>query len=346
MNALSPAKLLATTSISTPVVDDAELLTAFSTFLEAEAALYRLGIDAADDVHRAAMDRYHDAYQAVDEITAHTLVGLQAKARVVKSGLKMQEGNDEDLDDTAEWQIRGAWNLLRDVEALRLPTILPDGDLIASCSEFLRIQREFDTYSNTFPDGVEADDPGLAMLDPVPALVERIVGLRAITAEGHLARARCIAFPYLPQFRGCRDDPKMAPEDRFKAAERRDLVAMERGAVTPVALPHPDAELLDACAAFDALERAYIATSGEWSAGSPEALASDAERRQIVAAQGPLVERICELRAVTRDGLVARARSLALWEGDDPLGDIDGSQVNERLLGAVLRDLLAGSAAA
>ena len=145
----------------------------------------------------------------------------------------------------------------------------PDAELIAACVEYLRIQRALSAYcANAGEKDIEPDDPGLAMWKPIPALIEQIVAFRATTAEGHLARARCMAFPYLPGHPACHDDPEAAPEDRFEAAQLRDLVAMERGTETPSAIPpvaadelsratHPDADLLKACTAFDVLERAY-----------------------------------------------------------------------------------------
>ena len=197
----------------------------------------------------------------------------------------------------------------------------PDADLLAACNEFLRIQREFEAYYDTLSEDMEEGDPGLTILNPVPGLVERIVALRATTADGHLARARCRAFPCLPQARACQDDPEAATEDRFTAAELRDLVAMERGAVIsrPPAVQapaHPDAELLAACAAFDLLEQQYIDLGGNWPVGSPEDAAAEAERDRLYDAQDPLIARICELRAVTREGMAARARSLALWDAE------------------------------
>ena len=96
---------------------DAELLAACLAFEAEEATLYGLPDEAPDDVHRAALDRYHDAYAAVDDIQARTLAGLQAKARVVRSGLLMMDV-DEDNEDATEWEIRGAWRLLKDVLAL------------------------------------------------------------------------------------------------------------------------------------------------------------------------------------------------------------------------------------
>ena len=101
--------------------------------------------------------------------------------------------------------------------------------------------------------------------------------------------------------------------------------------------PSLNAELLEACAAFDELERAYIAAGGDWHAGSPEELASDAQRERISEAQEPLVDRICDLHAVTREGMAARARSLALWDGEmmKPQKDTGGW-----LTQAIVRDLL------
>ncbi len=102
-------------------------------------------------------------------------------------------------------------------------------DLITACSEYLRIQREFEAYYDTLPGDIEVGDPGLSILSQAPVLVEVIVAWRATTAEGHLARARCMAFFYLPSNSACRDNPEGAAEDRFEAALLRDLVAMERG---------------------------------------------------------------------------------------------------------------------
>jgi hypothetical protein len=105
----------------------------------------------------------------------------------------------------------------------------PDAALIAVCEEYLRIEREFEAYYDTLPGDMEADDRGWEILEPIPALEEQIVALRATTPEGHLARARCVAFTYLPANPVCQDDPEAAREDRFRAAMIRDLVHMERG---------------------------------------------------------------------------------------------------------------------
>ncbi len=102
----------------------------------------------------------------------------------------------------------------------------PDADLLAACAHYLRIQRAFDAIVEA--SDVESDDPCLSILDPIPALAERIVALRATTAEGHMARARCMAFHYLAHHPIAQDDPDSAAEDRFQAALYRDLIAQER----------------------------------------------------------------------------------------------------------------------
>ena len=119
-------------------------------------------------------------------------------------------------------------------------------------------------------------------------------------------------------------------------------------AALPVAqADHPDAELLAACAAFDELERAYIATNHGAAHGSPEDIAATAEQDRLTAAQAPLVDRMVELRAVTHLGMVARASSLVLWDAElmKPDGEM-AACTNGRLMQALVRDLLAGSVVA
>ncbi len=108
------------------------------------------------------------------------------------------------------------------------------------------------------------------------------------------------------------------------------LAILAAAPATPVQL-HPDAELLAACAAFDELERAYISIS------STVDEAADAELDRIADAQDPLVERMCQLRATTREGESARVRSLLLWAPD--LVDEESPSVDKMLLRSILRDL-------
>jgi hypothetical protein len=108
----------------------------------------------------------------------------------------------------------------------------PDAELIAACNEFLRIHREYEAACEALgEEDMEPNDPSHEMLNPVPALVGKIVALRAVTAEGFLARARCAAFSYLPTHPSCQDDPKSATDDRLMAALMRDAVRLNRESV-------------------------------------------------------------------------------------------------------------------
>jgi len=115
------------------------------------------------------------------------------------------------------------------------------------------------------------------------------------------------------------------------------VVLPDPGEAFPPPASH-DAELLATCARFDALERAYQRTDFTCVGGTPEDLASDAERSRIAAAQVPLVERMGEMQAFTRAGQVARARSLALWK-PELLNDAPGD-FGEVLVAALVRDLI------
>ncbi|MGI4945584.1 MAG: hypothetical protein ACRYHQ_34315 [Janthinobacterium lividum] len=105
---------------------------------------------------------------------------------------------------------------------------------------------------------------------------------------------------------------------------------------------NPDADLLAACAEFDALEAAYRATDFAAVSYSPEAIAADAEQSRIFAAQLPLVDRMVDHRAVTRAGQVARARSLAAWK-PELLGNGSAEDMGECLMSAIVRDLVQGA---
>ena len=117
--------------------------------------------------------------------------------------------------------------LPRAVEAGVVPH--PDAELIAACRDYIRIQREFEAYYDTLPSDIEADDHGVAIIRSVDELGGKIIALRAVTAEGYAARAKCVAWHYLPNHRSCQDNPDYGFEDRFMAAGMRDLVADVRG---------------------------------------------------------------------------------------------------------------------
>ena len=111
--------------------------------------------------------------------------------------------------------------------------------------------------------------------------------------------------------------------------------------VTPVPLPgtHPDAELMAACAALDAVEREHLG----YHCG-PNAIEDDDERdealRPNVAERRRLVRLICDLRAKTLEGHLARVRVVMLEDLElDPAEDAQSQYFNVSLLGALIRDL-------
>ena len=187
-------------------------------------------------------------------------------------------------------------------------------------------------------DGPDNDAADLAYR----ASVDFINDTKATTLAGLLAKARA-AKAEAAAFYSDSDEEhwQNGPAENWAPDVCNELLALFGSAA-----PSPDAELLEACAAFDNLERAYIAVPRDFWPDTPEQRAALAEQDRIVTAQKPLVDRICALRTVTREGQAARVRSLILWEGDDPTGNVDTGQVNERLLGAILRDLVGGSAVA
>lgn len=94
----------------------------------------------------------------------------------------------------------------------------------------LRIKAEFERHCARLPGDVPDDDPAWSILDPQPALEQRIIAARATTAEGQFARLRCVTWSWLPTATFDCDDPNMAFEDRLYRAMQRDVVAGRAGA--------------------------------------------------------------------------------------------------------------------
>ena len=86
------------------------------------------------------------------------------------------------------------------------------------------------------------------------------------------------------------------------------------------------------------MERAYLAAGFDHDSGTPEYDAAEAEQMRITKAQDPYVDIICETRAVTREGQVARARSQAL--SDAEMFKREPCYTNERITATIVRDLI------
>ena len=180
--------------------------------------------------------RQKELIKTITETPAGTPEGLRAKAQALDLWLNREVPvfNGETFEDRADTPELLAMSLARDIVGKDSLTARhnpphPDAELIAACEDYLRIERAFEVASNALDDDVKAGDPAWATLDPIPALENKIVALRATTAEGITARARCMAFTYMPGHTGLLDNPDMAAEDRFRAALMRDLVRLERG---------------------------------------------------------------------------------------------------------------------
>ena len=111
--------------------------------------------------------------------------------------------------------------------------------------------------------------------------------------------------------------------------------------ITPVPLPgtHPDAELMAACAAFDAAEREFLGFHY-----GPNAIEDDEERdvalRPNEAERRRLVRLVCDLRATTLQGHLARVRVVMLEDLElDPAEEAQSPYFNVSLLAALIRDL-------
>ena len=222
----------------------------------------------------------------------------------------------------------------------------PDAQLIRLAEQFIANEQAIHAEPcDEEPDTPEADQAEQRMRRLVTTqavLTRQLDAVQATTADGIAARARCLAV-HNADLAFAMDCPNTTT-GRLARQLIRD--AMPEGNTVTVT-PSPDAALLEACAAFDALERAYVATFNGYDFDSPEEAAAEIERERLSEAQEPLVVRICQLRAVTLAGQAARARSLALWDGELMKPNTDGD-ASARLTTAIVRDLLAlgGSAGA
>ena len=110
----------------------------------------------------------------------------------------------------------------------------------------------------------------------------------------------------------------------------------------PETVVYPDADLVTALGEFDALERQI---NGLYYGAAK--IDDDDDRDEAIdpisKAQHAPLERLCAIRARTLEGLQARARTIVLENLDlDPSVDaIEACCTNDRMMAALLRDLLA-----
>jgi hypothetical protein len=221
------------------------------------------------------------------------------------------------------------------ISVMEIPPVHPDAELLALAERFIASDLAIQAM-DVLPDGnldmAEVERLANAAHDLAFAMSD----IRATTAAGIVARARCLAVHNAEGAFTMDGENTTAGRLAFDLIrDARALDGIPAGHVTS-----PDADLLAACAAFDALEREYLATGFGHEIGSPAEAVAEAEQERVSEAQRALVDRMCDLQAVTREGLAARAHSLALWDAElmkDGPGDI-----GECLTAAIVRDLLAG----
>ncbi len=215
----------------------------------------------------------------------------------------------------------------------------PDAALLALAGRFIAHERLVQAMPCDAETGAEEAVQTAAqrqLLDHKHGLVMQMGELRATTPDGITARARCLA---LHNADGAHSMD--VPDDTTGRLLRwlmRDAAGLGR-AVTGEPMVSPNAALLAACAAFDELEHRYIDLGGDAAAGSPEEDAVADERSRLSTVQRPLVAKMCKLRAVTKEGQVARARSLALWDAE-LFKEAWHEDTGDRLTAAIVRDLI------
>lgn len=111
--------------------------------------------------------------------------------------------------------------------------------------------------------------------------------------------------------------------------------------IEPFATDHPDAEILSVIGRIMEIEAAISPPAGSGYRTIAEEDAWEVRTAPLRATLDTLTERICDLRATTPDGWRARARALLLPYPDLPTDAVSGLCVGDRLLHALIRDLLA-----
>jgi len=221
---------------------------------------------------------------------------------------------------------------MRDAHKAELEPITdPDADLRKACGVFHLVDLEMARVDDL--NGGLTDDATDAVSGAFHEALVMVAGLPARTANGLQAKAAV-----------CRavlkaDEPKATAGQFGGSARRHDVLAWsllsDMAGVRPLApvaaAPDPDADLLAVCAEFDAVEHRRNAMFDD------DTLTDEANAA-IREEQEPLVDRLCEMRATTIKGMQARARSLVLY--DDAVMERHTVYTNDRLVAAVLRDLI------
>lgn len=207
----------------------------------------------------------------------------------------------------------------------------PDVELLLACLQFgaarLQVAR------------LEADDASDALVENAVDTLDRttnaVACLSALTSEGLRAKAIVCRFVLAAE------EPDATMGSPGSLALRHDVLAWSLlsdllAHLPSSSTPNSDAELLAVCAAFDATEHHRNALFND-------GMLADEVNATLRTVQDQRVERICRFRAVTPQGWQARARSLVLF--DDEFLERRLVHANDRMMAAILRDLVEDGAA-
>ena len=103
---------------------------------------------------------------------------------------------------------------------------------------------------------------------------------------------------------------------------------------------HPDAEFLSVLGRFRELEEAIFPVAGTGCQTIAEEDARDISMAPLRASLDALGDRVCALCATTPDGWRARAQALLLPYPDLPTDAASGLCLGDRLLHALIRDVI------
>ena len=201
----------------------------------------------------------------------------------------------------------------------------PDIDLLLACLQFGAARQEIthlkaaSASDARFGSAVDAMDRAAGTVARLHAVTLEELRTKAIVCRFVLAAEEPDAVTSTPGSRALR-------HDTLAWSLLSDLLAY----LGSPSAQSPDAELLAVCAAFDATEHRR-------SAMFDDGTLTDEANAALRAAQDRRVGQICSLRALTLQGLQARARSLVLF--DDEFLERRCVHANDRMMAAILRDL-------
>jgi hypothetical protein len=207
-----------------------------------------------------------------------------------------------------------------------------DARLVTLSQEFEARQAQFkawdaerDDLPSAHPRAKEIEKLERAVVERGRVIREEVFKLEAHTPEGMQAKARMVL--------------QDLEEEAGHGSQYCNHNLLAAVSLARDVLRRPDAELIAACAEFDALERQRAGVFH-----GPDAIADETARITLFAfiqeMQEPILDRVYSLRATTLEGYFARARTVLLEDLElHPAEMVASGSTNERLLGALLRDL-------